>query len=367
MGMAPYGNPRRFDLSRLVRRGADDIRVNTRLINVIGRRRHRRTAGHTISATRSSVGSDPVRAGDDIDEPYIHYAAAAQKLLEDAALELIDRYVGDIVRETGRLCFAGGVALNVKLNQRLLQWPHLESLFVQPAAGDAGTSVGAASMRRRPRRARAEIGARLSRAVFQQRRVHRRVSRSSAATVLVTPRRCTSRKRRRSSRTDIRSPGFRAAWSSGRGHSATAASWAIPSRAGMAERINAQIKYRERWRPFCPSMLDTVARDVLQSVHPAQYMTISFAVAPEWQRAFPEVVHEDGTARAQVVSEADQSAFPSADSRARAAHGECRRAQHVDEPARRADRLHAGRRAGSVLRIGSAVTSSWKTCCSPKD
>ena len=58
---------------------------------------------------------------------------------------LIDHYVGDIIRETGKLCFAGGVALNVKLNQRLLAWPHLKELFVQPAAGDAGTSVGAAS------------------------------------------------------------------------------------------------------------------------------------------------------------------------------------------------------------------------------
>jgi carbamoyltransferase len=54
----------------------------------------------------------------------------------------------------------------------------------------------------------------------------------------------------------------------------------------MADRINAQIKYRERWRPFCPSMLDTVARDVLQSEHPAPYMTVSFAVAPIGEREF---------------------------------------------------------------------------------
>jgi carbamoyltransferase len=82
-----------------------------------------------------------------------------------------------------------------------------------------------------------------------------------------------------------------------------------PSQPGMAERINAQIKYRERWRPFCPSMLDSVARDVLQSDHPAQYMTIAFDVASRWRARIPEVVHKDGTARAQVVSEATNPRF----------------------------------------------------------
>jgi carbamoyltransferase len=75
-----------------------------------------------------------------------------------------------------------------------------------------------------------------------------------------------------------------------------------PSYPGVADRINAQIKYRERWRPFCPSMLDTVAEDLLQTNHPAPYMTFTFDVNPAWNDRIPEVVHEDGTARAQVVT-----------------------------------------------------------------
>lgn len=74
-----------------------------------------------------------------------------------------------------------------------------------------------------------------------------------------------------------------------------------PSVPGIADRINAQIKFRERWRPFCPSMLDTVAPQMLQTHHPAPFMTITFEVAPEWRQRVPEVVHEDGTARAQVL------------------------------------------------------------------
>ena len=77
-----------------------------------------------------------------------------------------------------------------------------------------------------------------------------------------------------------------------------------PNSPGIADRINEQIKFRERWRPFCPSMLDTVAKDILQTEHPAPYMTITFEVAEHWRERIPEVVHEDGTARAQVVTEA---------------------------------------------------------------
>ena len=75
-----------------------------------------------------------------------------------------------------------------------------------------------------------------------------------------------------------------------------------PTTPGIADRINLQIKFRERWRPFCPSMLDRVAQDILQTDHPAPYMTFSFEVAEHWKERIPEVVHVDGTARAQVVT-----------------------------------------------------------------
>jgi carbamoyltransferase len=309
MGMAPYGDPHRFDLSRLVRREAGDFRVNTRLINVIGRRQYRANGKKYDFSDAFVRWLGPVRAGDDIDEPYIHYAAAAQKLIEDAALELIDHCVGDIVRETGRLCFAGGVALNVKLNQRLLQWPHLESLFVQPAAGDAGTSVGAASY------AAATLGDRV------QGLEHVYLGPSFSTDDCMAA--CHDHPQRPrwvrlddapSRAAEIIADGHPLAWFQGRmefGPRALGNRSILgdPGRAGMAERINAQIKYRERWRPFCPSMLESVAHDILQSDHPADFMTISFAVAPHWHARIPEVVHKDGTARAQVVSETENPRF----------------------------------------------------------
>ena len=96
--------------------------------------------------------------------------------------------------------------------------------------------------------------------------------------------------------------GFKGAWNSGQGPLGNRSILGSPSHKGVADRINAQIKYRERWRPFCPSILDTVAEDILQTDHPSPYMTFTFDVAEHWKQRIPEVVHEDGTARAQIVT-----------------------------------------------------------------
>src|SRR5690606_12668404 len=89
----------------------------------------------------------PARVGDEIDEPYIHIAAAVQKLLEEIILALTKHFLGNEIARSKRLCYAGGVALNVKANQRLIEWlrPQNGELFVQPAASDSGTALGAAT------------------------------------------------------------------------------------------------------------------------------------------------------------------------------------------------------------------------------
>jgi carbamoyltransferase len=77
---------------------------------------------------------------------------------------------------------------------------------------------------------------------------------------------------------------------------------AHPGRPGTADRVNAEIKLRERWRPFCPSVLAERAPEVLGSAHPAPFMTLSFAVPSAWRTRIGETVHVDGTARPQTVT-----------------------------------------------------------------
>lgn len=302
MGMAPYGDPQRFDLSRLIEFDGSSFKVNTQYVNVIGMRRYKENGKGYYFSPKLIDWLGPKRTGDEIDDPYIDYAASIQKLLEDVALGLIEHYVGDILRETGKIVFAGGVALNVKLNQRIINLPHVKELFVQPAASDAGTAIGAASY----------VAMAEGEPVATMEHVYLGPSYTSEQCIQA----CEQYENKPGwervtdpavKGAELLAAGNPLAWFQGRmefGPRALGNRSILgnPSIKGVAERINEQIKYRERWRPFCPSVLDRVAKDIIQTDHPAPYMTFTFDVADSWKERIPEVVHEDGTARVQIVS-----------------------------------------------------------------
>lgn len=123
-----------------------ELVINTDYANVIGLRRYKEKGKGFYFSPKLIEWLGPKREGDIADEPYIHYAASMQALFEKLALQMIDHYLGDTLRETGKLAFAGGCALNVKLNQKIIARPDVKELFVQPASGDAGTAVGAQPM-----------------------------------------------------------------------------------------------------------------------------------------------------------------------------------------------------------------------------
>ncbi|WP_289285342.1 carbamoyltransferase family protein [Methylophaga sp. UBA1918] len=304
MGMAPYGDPKRFDFSRLIDYKNGDFKVNTKLVNVVGTRRYKKNGKGYFFSPELIEWLGPMREGDEKDEPYIDYAASIQDLLEKTALKLIDFYLGDIIKDTGKIAYAGGVALNVKLNQRIIAMSGVKELFVQPAASDAGTAIGAASYASQLAGVPVEkmehvyLGPAYTTEQcieaceqYEQPVKWERMNNVTAETA------------------KILADGNPVSWFQGHmefgpralGNRSILGS---PSHSGVADRINAQIKYRERWRPFCPSMLDTVAPEILQTDHPSPYMTFTFDVAESWKSRIPEVVHEDGTARAQIVTQA---------------------------------------------------------------
>ncbi|MEZ5595048.1 MAG: carbamoyltransferase C-terminal domain-containing protein [Pseudomonadales bacterium] len=301
MGMAPYGDATRYDLSRILPRTSSGFRVDSRLVNTVGWRRYREGGKGFFFGPGLVEWLGPRRQGDAADEPYIHIAAAMQALFEERVLELLERHLGGVLRETGLLAYAGGGALNVKLNQRIVALPHLRELFVQPASGDSGTALGAASFVAAqagecpPRMRHAYLGPAFGDAAIEA-AVARRADKVASTRVSDIV----------STTADLLAAGHPVAWFQGRMEFGPRALGnrsilGCPSVPGVADRINAQIKFRERWRPFCPSILDRVAREIIGTDHPAPYMTITFDVVPEWKTRIPEVVHEDGTARVQIV------------------------------------------------------------------
>jgi len=302
MGMAPYGDPKKYDFSRLIKYDRQGFKVDSRLINVIGMRRYKEQGRGYYFSPKLIDWLGPKRKGDAIDDPYIDYAASIQQLLEDVSLGMIDYYLGDILKETGKLCYAGGVALNVKLNQRIIAMPDVKELFVQPAASDAGTAIGAASY----------IANEMGETVGTMEHAYLGPSYTTEQCVAA----CEASEHKPMweivedaplRAAELLAAGNPLAWFQGRlefGPRALGNRSILgdPSTKAIADRINEQIKYRERWRPFCPSILDRVAEDILQTDHPSPYMTFTFDVAESWKSRIPEVVHEDGTARAQIVT-----------------------------------------------------------------
>ena len=301
MGMAPYGDPSRHDFSRLIEPSGDSFKVNTELVNTVGHRRYKEAGRSFFFSPKLVEWLGPRRQDDQADDPYVHYAASMQALFETWVMKLIDIHLGEVLKETGKLAFAGGGALNVKLNQRILDHPDIDRLFVQPASGDSGTALGAATY------VAESYGDQLQ--PMQHVYLGPKFTNDQCLAAIDARPEALDKIRLQDVPTEtaeILAAGNPVAWFQGRmefGPRALGARSILgcPNSPGIADRINRQIKFRERWRPFCPSMLDTVAAEILQTDHPAPFMTITFEVAEEWRTRIPEVVHEDGTARAHVV------------------------------------------------------------------
>lgn len=301
MGMAPYGNPDLYDLSRLAKFEDGELVINTEYVNVVGVRRYKEKGKGFYFSPKLIEWLGPKREGDIADDPYIHYAASVQALFEKLSLEMMDYYLGDIIKETGRIAFAGGSALNVKLNQKIIARDEVKELFVQPAAGDAGTAVGAA----------AYVSQQRGVPVEKMEHVYLGPEYSNEEVIAACAKHPGQPQWQKIDNVPehiakIMVDGNPVAWFQGRmefGPRALGGRSIIgcPSIPKVADRINEQIKFRERWRPFCPSMLDTVAEKMLKVDHPSPFMTFTFEVSDEWKARVPEVVHEDGTSRAQVL------------------------------------------------------------------
>ncbi|MGE5279815.1 MAG: carbamoyltransferase [Deltaproteobacteria bacterium] len=306
MGMAPFGDPSRVNLDHIIRwqEGKRSYRVNDDYVWV---KRALRFRMDKVYSKKMVAEFGPERTGDGLSEPYIHIAAATQKKLEDLTLRLLETYLADELRRHGNLAFSGGCALNVSLNRRLIEHPLVRRLWVQPAAHDSGGSLGAAAY------AAAQAGD----TIEEMRHVYYGPSYGDAE-IEAAIRQAGLTARRPSDICEAAAQLLKddtvVGWFQGRmewGPRALGNRSILgnPTIRGTNDRINAIIKFREKWRPFCPSILEEHGADILGSDHPSPFMTFSFEVAPHWKDRIPEAVHVDGTCRPQLVSKETNPRF----------------------------------------------------------
>jgi carbamoyltransferase len=239
---------------------------------------------------------------------YVDVAAGLQQLTERALFRLLEPFDP---RADRYLCMAGGVALNCAANGAIARSGRFDDVFIQPAAHDAGTALGAAvliwtEVLRRERRdvfttaylgpeySDAEIGSvlRQTSLTYEKTDVVRAVARLIADGAIV-------------------------GWFQGRMEWGPRALGnrsllADPRNKAVRELLNVKVKHRERFRPFCPSVLAEKAPewfDAGASVVAGKYMLTTSMARPVARESVPAVVHEDGTVRAQLVHRADNPLY----------------------------------------------------------
>jgi carbamoyltransferase len=223
-------------------------------------------------------------------------AASVQRRLEEIELALADWLHG----ATGEraLAMAGGVALNCVANSRVWRDGPFDDVWVQPAAGDAGTALGAALFVAHALGDRVEPmeHAALGRS-FDDATI--RGALRAAGVPVEQPRSIAA------AVADVLAADGVVAWFQGGsewgpralGHRSLLAN---PARAENLERLN-DIKGREQFRPVAPMVLLDRASEIFDGPLPSPYMLFTHDVRPSWRARIPAVVHVDGTARIQTV------------------------------------------------------------------
>jgi carbamoyltransferase len=327
MGMAPFGEPRYVDqVWKLIHQERDgSFRLNMeyfsfhhsteqtysqRFVDLFGPPREPDAHFFTASSGYPPYfGPKPAdyEAQARRNQHYADVAASIQRVTEDLVLTMATH----LRRETGlsRLCFAGGVALNSVANGRLLREAGFDDLYIQPAAGDGGGSLGAALFGNhmvlgKPREfvmrhaywgqehSPGDVDAFLR----AQNIRHERMEDDDRLLGRVV---------------DHLQAGKVIGWFQGRFELGPRALGnrsilADPRNPAMKDIVNTKIKFREPFRPFAPSVLVERVGEFFDLPNaerhfPARYMLYVVPVKDGQRERIPAVTHVDGTARLQTV------------------------------------------------------------------
>jgi carbamoyltransferase len=243
------------------------------------------------------------RSTEPLEQRHKNLARSAQAMAEELYFHVLNHLASTV--DSRRLCLAGGCAYNSVANGKIFERTPFRDLHIHPAAGDAGTAVGAAYwvwhvVLGRPRsevldspylgpcypdeRIRSDLAtADLPYEWFENETdlVGRTVDRIVAGDVV--------------------------GWFQGR------AEWGPralgnrsivvdPRRAEMKDVLNERIKRREAFRPFAPSILEERSGDYFEESYPVPFMQQVYKIRPAKCAEIPAVTHEDGTGRLQTVS-----------------------------------------------------------------
>ena len=313
MGLSAYGNntgAKNYDLSWLLSYNNKDrgnYSLNTDYLYVTENNRTPPRQEPLYSEKfLSKLNNKPRRLENmPIDGYYKDIAKSAQEHLEKVALNLLD-YLHEKTRSQN-LCLAGGVALNVLMNQKLMESKFVENVHLTSVPGDNGLSLGAAIMIAK------ENGFKIDR--YQNPFWGPEYTNEQIEYVLTRAKvRFQCVKEISKEVAHLVAQGKIIGWFQGRmelGARALGSRSILsdPRDKSMKDKLNKYVKFREDFRPFAPSVLEERAQEYFMNCKYAPFMAITYNVRPDKVKGIPSLTHVDNTGRIQTVSKCQHGLY----------------------------------------------------------
>ncbi|MBN2331113.1 MAG: carbamoyltransferase [Candidatus Aenigmarchaeota archaeon] len=249
----------------------------------------------------------PIRKrSEEVTKRHMDIAAALQMVTEDVIMKLLDHL--HIMTKCDTLCMAGGVALNSVMNGKILRNTPFKRMFIQPAAGDGGTSLGAAlylyhSVLGRERgyvQSHSYFGPAYSReeikAFLKENGIKHSEFKSEKELISKTARLLAE---------DNVIGWFQGRMEWGPRALGSRSILASPMKESMKDVLNLKVKHREKFRPFAPVVCVEDASKYFECdlpiPAPADFMLMVYPIKRAKRREIPAVVHVDGSGRLQTI------------------------------------------------------------------
>jgi carbamoyltransferase len=265
------------------------------------------TQGKLFSESMEKLLGPKRNPEEPLEQRHRNLASALQARLEEVYLGMLKKLAERTKLKA--VCLAGGVAFNCVANGKIFDATGFEQVYVHPAAGDGGLSVGAAffvwhQILGKPRSFTMDHA--YWGPEYTNYGVRQAIDASGLAKKGYLIEELAKENLARQAATIV-ADGKILGWFQGR------AEWgpralgnrsivADPRRPEMKEILNQRIKRREIFRPFAPSILAEKTGEWFEKSHPSPFMTLAYSVRPEKRQKIPAPTHVDGTGRLQTVT-----------------------------------------------------------------